>query len=255
MLNQPSREGLSNERIKTIVRSRGESILQSQTIELSVEEESAIFSAKERSPSTANGPPLRCSRCNRLEHAANKCTDFSLYPLASVKAVLSCFNCGREGHVARNCRWRPTHKDGIGRHTQYEGSVSRDAQPRGGVGRDTEKLSRAQGKGWIRPGKDGRELSSNPTTRRKQVNGGSQFVINECEKHCKSRLDIVTAGVDLGRTEKLKFLIHTGAEISVVRGTRLRPGFNYDPTKGINIKGISKVLLRTEGTVLLKLFT
>jgi hypothetical protein len=51
-------QGLSNERIQTIVRSRGESILLSQAIELS-EEESGILSAKERSPSTAtNGPPL-----------------------------------------------------------------------------------------------------------------------------------------------------------------------------------------------------
>ena len=50
-------QGLSNERIQTIVRSRGESILLSQTIELSLEEESAILSAKERSPSTANAPP------------------------------------------------------------------------------------------------------------------------------------------------------------------------------------------------------
>ena len=52
-------QGLSNERIQTIVRSRGESILLSQAIELSLEEENAILSAKERSPSTANGPPLK----------------------------------------------------------------------------------------------------------------------------------------------------------------------------------------------------
>ena len=70
-----------------------------------------------------------------------------------------------------------------------------------------------------------------------------------------SRLDTVTVGVDLGRTEKLRFLIDTGAEISIVRGNRLRPGFNYEPTKGINVKGISNSLLRTEGTVMLKLLT
>jgi len=69
------RQDLSNERIQTIVRSRGESILLSQAIELSLEEESAILSAKERSPSTANGPSVRCTRCNRLGHAANKCID------------------------------------------------------------------------------------------------------------------------------------------------------------------------------------
>jgi len=50
-------QGLSNERIQTIVRSRGESILLSQAFELSLEEECAILSAKERSPSAANVPP------------------------------------------------------------------------------------------------------------------------------------------------------------------------------------------------------
>jgi hypothetical protein len=50
-------KGLCNERIQTIGRSRGESILLSQAIEISLEEESAILSVKERSPSAANGPP------------------------------------------------------------------------------------------------------------------------------------------------------------------------------------------------------
>ena len=35
----------------------------------------------------------------------------------------------------------------------------------------------------------------------------------------------------------------------------MRPEINYEPTKGIDVKGISDVLLRTDGTVLLKLFT
>jgi len=85
-----------------------------------------------------------------------------------------------------------------------------------------------------------------------------QFAINECEEHCKSRLDTVTVGVDLGRTEKFRFLIDTGAEISIVRivrSARLRPEINYEPTEGTDVKGISNALLRTGGTVLLKLFT
>jgi hypothetical protein len=52
-------------------------------------------------------------------------------------------------------------------------------------------------------------------------------------------------GVDLGTTAKLRFLVDTGAEISVVRGTKLKPGINYEPSKGINVKGISEVMLRT----------
>jgi hypothetical protein len=53
----------------------------------------------------------------------------------------------------------------------------------------------------------------------------------------------------------LKFLIDTGAEISIVKNASLKPGFNYKPTKGINVKGISSALLRTEGTITLKLLT
>jgi hypothetical protein len=52
----------------------------------------------------------------------------------------------------------------------------------------------------------------------------------------------------------LKFLIDTGAEISVVKSTSMNSGINYESTKGINIKGISDSFQKTEGTTILKLF-
>ena len=103
-----------------------------------------------------------------------------------MKTVLSCFNCGREGHVAQDCWRRPTHKGSVGRdtdnmfgsvsrNTHYKGSVgrdtdnvfwsvSRDTRCKDSDGRDTLNLSRAQGKGWIMSGNDRKELSSNLTT-------------------------------------------------------------------------------------------
>ena len=66
------------------------------------------------------------------------------------------------------------YKSSVGRDTQYKGSVGRDIDNvfgsvgrdicKDSVGTDTNNLSRAQGKGWIRLGDDRRELSSNPTT-------------------------------------------------------------------------------------------
>jgi hypothetical protein len=125
-------QGLSNE-----------SILLSQAIELS-EEESAILSAKEKSPSTAtNGPHIRCSVCNRLGLAASKCMELSKFSPASVKAVLSCFICGHTGHVARDCRRRPTLNCNIGRDigkvrdSRFKGSIGRDTDNEFGSGRDS----------------------------------------------------------------------------------------------------------------------
>ena len=64
-------QGLSSERIQTIVRSRGESIALSQAVELSLEEECAIFSNQEKS--MAAGHIIRCTNCNRIGHTAGKC--------------------------------------------------------------------------------------------------------------------------------------------------------------------------------------
>ena len=59
-------QGLNNERIQTIVCSRGESILLSQAVEISVEEEGAILSIREKSG--ARGNTARCKICNSLDH-------------------------------------------------------------------------------------------------------------------------------------------------------------------------------------------
>jgi len=54
---------------------------------------------------------------------------------------LSCFNCGREGHVTKECRRNPTYKGSVGRDTDIMfGSVGRDTQYRSGVVRGTDNM-------------------------------------------------------------------------------------------------------------------
>jgi hypothetical protein len=74
-------QGLHNERIQTIVRSRGESILLSQAVEISLEEEGAILSIREKSG--AGGNTIRCSYCNKFGHVASKCTYKDKLPLST----------------------------------------------------------------------------------------------------------------------------------------------------------------------------
>jgi len=145
-------QGLHNERIQTIIRSRGESILLSEAIEISLEEEGAILSVREKSG--AVGPLLRCHRCNKLGHTANNCRSNEKFPhtrarevneLTEVTEAMSCFNFGCDGHVAKNCR---------------QGMVCK----RCGMKGHTEKNCRVQNKYWTKLGNEGREFVSNPRT-------------------------------------------------------------------------------------------
>ena len=55
--------------------------------------------------------------------------------------------------------------------------------------------------------------------------------------------------------KKLKFLIDTGDEISIIKGSSLNPRVNYQLHKGVDIKGICNAVLKTEGIINLKLLT
>jgi hypothetical protein len=82
-----------------------------------------------------------------------------------------------------------------------------------------------------------------------------RFSVNQCESHEKSDLDTISFNTDSRDTRKLKFLIDTGAKISINRRSSLTPGVNYQLHERIDIKEISNTIMRTEGTIDLNLFT
>jgi hypothetical protein len=85
--------------------------------------------------------------------------------------------------------------------------------------------------------------------------GSHKFSINQCESHIKSDLDTISLSIDSRDTRKLKFLIDTGAEISIIRSSSLTPGVEYQLQEGVDIKRITNTVMKTEGTINLKLFT
>jgi hypothetical protein len=84
---------------------------------------------------------------------------------------------------------------------------------------------------------------------------GHKFNTNQCESHAKSNLDTISLSIDSRDARELKFLINTGAEIPVIRSSSLTPGVEYQLHEGVDIKGISNTVMKTEGTVDLKRFT
>ena len=82
-----------------------------------------------------------------------------------------------------------------------------------------------------------------------------KFSINQCESHGKSDLDTISLNIDSRDTKKVKFLIDTGAEISIIKSSSLTLGVNYQLHEGVDIKEMSKTVIKTEGIIDLKLLT
>jgi len=68
-------------------------------------------------------------------------------------------------------------------------------------------------------------------------------------------MDTISLYIDSRDYRKFKFLIDTGAEISIIRSSSLTPGVEYQWHKGMNIKGISNTVIKTVGKIDLKLLT
>lgn len=97
-------QGLANERIQTIVRSRGERLLLSTAVEIALEEESALLSAKDRgliahrSEGESRASYSPDSGYRRPRYRANVIAE------QDSRRMIKCYACGSMGHYARDCR-------------------------------------------------------------------------------------------------------------------------------------------------------
>jgi hypothetical protein len=112
-------QGLSSERIQTIVRSRNQDDFD-EIAETALEEESAINSKLERYKGQNRSHPVQCSNCKKLGYTSNRCylkakgenriNQYSIKWKPGNEIV--CYVCGLKGHLAKSCRNRNEKKPG-----------------------------------------------------------------------------------------------------------------------------------------------
>jgi hypothetical protein len=109
-------QGLASDRIRTIVRARGEATLLSTCIDIALEEESAILSARDTGSSGHSSVPYRNVVENRTPVGRSDRESNRGYPGSrdrnsdkgynSGRGVGRCYECGGSGHMARYCMKR-----------------------------------------------------------------------------------------------------------------------------------------------------
>ena len=217
-------QGLSNDRIQTIVRSRGEKILLSTAIEIALEEESAILSQKERgSKGLMTGPKIRCENCNKIGHTLSKCyLKRSGDEPRGVRALneMRCFGCNRQGHLRRDC---PALKGDL------------DNRPKG-----RNEGPEGCKKKWVFKG-----------------NGPSRNVaaVKRVNALQTDAADTVSLFVEECEGDRLAFLVDSGADVSIVKASLLKGGIDYFPKEKMKVMGVTGEIVSTLGSVSLTLMT
>jgi hypothetical protein len=117
-------QGISSDRIQTIIRSRNGNTFD-EIAERALDEESAIFSKNGRYRQGIAFGKLVCNNCGKTGHTAAKCylkerKDVTVNKLGSEargistkiqgsrKGDIKCYNCGEVGHMTRDCK-KPRH--------------------------------------------------------------------------------------------------------------------------------------------------
>ncbi|XP_046393726.1 uncharacterized protein LOC124161448 [Ischnura elegans] len=209
-------QGLENERIQTIVRSKGEALLLPTAVEVALEEESAILSAIERGKSSDARSRVHCDNCGKRGHLASKCYYKNKKPCEEkgIRKIegIKCFRCGKQGHMARECRYK----------VSTQGSF---------FAGDKEEIK--EGQRGFNPKKP------------KQIHVGSISGVGDG--------DSITLHCPESKSGKLCLLLDTGADVSLIKSSVLKRGTNYYPAEKVRVKGITEDLITTEGRVTLTL--
>jgi len=128
-------QGLVSDRIQTIVRSRNYQNFD-EIAETAFVQESAIASRRDwyRSEGTFT---QKYGNCRRLGYASNKCYargkgEARVNPILSggsgAASQITCFRCGKKGHLARNCRKTQRRREGNDTN-RTSGNESRRTEP------------------------------------------------------------------------------------------------------------------------------
>ena len=209
-------QGLYSDRIQTIVRSRNNEVFD-EIAETALEEESAIISKFERYRGEGN-TQIRCIHCGKTGHPSCKCfskakKDDRINNFSVKKhpqqKEVTCFNCGEKGHISRNCK-RP-----------------RRQQNREGNNGDCNS-----GNG------DRSSVRDRPTVSSVRVG-----TVRE------DRYEYLELNVDISETGKLRLLVDTGADISLLRSTKLIGSTEFEPENKVKLKGVDGSTIETFGTI------
>ena len=216
-------QGISSDRVQTIVRSRNASTFD-EIAETALEEESAIFSKNERYRQGTNLGRLVCHNCGKTGHVAAKCylkdkKDVRVSKLGaelkenvgkfrgSRRSDVKCYNCGEMGHMVRECK-----------------------KPR--------KLKR-----FYLEGKAGAE--DGPPDRSKPSIG----LVNLIGSGNRTRTECVRLRTDASNGRELLLLVDTGADVSLLKPNNLDKSKKFDPDGKIKVKGVDGSIIETYGTV------
>jgi hypothetical protein len=129
--------GLKDERIRVIVKARGEDDSLAQIIETAIQEESELKSQRHRNPQQNSqwyprNFPVKQERIGRSHPGGSQEPSIKREVMAT-SALKNCYNCLKPGHIARNCN-NISQCPKCGKNGHVKAQCYQGNRPRGGSG-------------------------------------------------------------------------------------------------------------------------